>query len=81
MYADDLTIYACINNEMDIVKFHNELNIFITGVLNRDRLLICKNVNLCILDIIIININKVWVSTCKMFHIVKRYFLYLLMIN
>ena len=28
MYADDLTIYACINNEMDKVKFQNVLNIF-----------------------------------------------------
>ena len=28
MYADDLTIYACINNEMDKVIFQNELNIF-----------------------------------------------------
>ena len=28
MYADDLTIYACINNEMDRVKFQNKLNTF-----------------------------------------------------
>ena len=30
MYVDDLTIglYACFNNEMDRVKFHNDLNIF-----------------------------------------------------
>ena len=28
MFADDLTIYACINNEMDRVKLQNELNNF-----------------------------------------------------
>ena len=40
MYADDLIIYACFNNEMDRVKFQNELNIFITDVLNGDLLII-----------------------------------------
>ena len=27
-YADDLTIYACIYEEMDRVKYQNELNMF-----------------------------------------------------
>ena len=28
VYVDDFTIHACINNEMNRVKFQNELNIF-----------------------------------------------------
>ena len=28
MSIEDLIIYACINNEMDRVKFQNELNIY-----------------------------------------------------
>ena len=43
MYADDLTIYACINNEMDRVKFQNELSIFY---------------NWCIKQELIINLQK-----------------------
>ena len=56
MYADDLTIYACINYEIDRDKLQNELNNFYNWCL----VINFQNCKLCILDIII-KISIIWV--------------------
>ena len=57
MYTADLIIYACINNEMDRIKFQNKLYIFYSWCIKWELVIDLQRVNLSILDIIIINNN------------------------
>ena len=53
MCADDFTLYDCINNEMDRVKFQNELNMFYNWCIQ----------DLCIIWRLFINLQQ-----CKLKH-------------
>ena len=45
LYADDLTIYVCINNNYDRIELQNELFCFVNGFLNGSSPLILRKVN------------------------------------